>query len=91
VEEGDDAEDDGGDDLVLVTDCGTELRLSQLVVQMSTMLSFMADDDLVLVTDGCIHIPNVDADILWMVVAYCEKHKPYYDPVTVGEDRDPDL
>jgi hypothetical protein len=32
AEEGDDVEDNGGDDLVLVTDCGTELCLSWLTV-----------------------------------------------------------
>jgi hypothetical protein len=58
---------------------------------MSTTLSFMTDDDLVLVTEGCIRIPDVDANILWMVAAYYEKHEPYYDPATVSQDRDPDL
>ncbi|TVU01133.1 hypothetical protein EJB05_53432 [Eragrostis curvula] len=85
AEEGEGAEG-RDDDLVLVTESGTELRLSRLAARMSTMLSGMMEGDC---AEGRIPVPNVDAGILRLVVAYCEKHAPHYDPESAGRDRDP--
>ncbi|GJN20711.1 hypothetical protein PR202_gb08121 [Eleusine coracana subsp. coracana] len=76
----------GADDLVLVTECGTEFRISRMAAQMSAMLYGMIESDC---AEGRIRVPGVDAGILRMVLAFCEKHGPYYDPATAGQDRDP--
>ncbi|KAL6842371.1 hypothetical protein ACP4OV_027798 [Aristida adscensionis] len=69
----------GGEDgeLVLVTECGTELRLSRPAARMSAMLRGMMEGDC---AAGRIAIPDVPAGILRLVLRYCEKHAPHYDP-----------
>jgi S-phase kinase-associated protein 1 len=75
----------GGDDLLLVTECGTELRFSRLAARMSTMLYGMMEVGCAV---GRIRVPDIDAGTLRLVAAYCEKHGPYYDPATACRDRD---
>lgn len=67
-----------GGDLVLVADCGTEVRLSRPAARMSTTILHMMEDDC---AEGRIPIKDVHHTILRLVVAYCEKHAPHYDPV----------
>lgn len=77
----------GADDgLVLVAACGTEFRISRTAAQMSAMLNGMMEG---CCAEGPIRVQDVDAGILRMVIAYCEKHGPYYDPATAGRERDP--
>ncbi|XP_062205628.1 SKP1-like protein 5 [Phragmites australis] len=85
--EGAEGDGDGDGELVLVTECGTELRLSRCAARMSSMLLGMMEGGC---AGGRIAIPGVHAGILRMVAAYCEKHAPHYDPVAAdARDRDP--
>jgi S-phase kinase-associated protein 1 len=77
---------DGGD-LVLVTDCGTEVLLSRSAARMSTAILHMMEDDC---AGGRVPVAGVDAGVLRLVVAYCERHAPHYDAVaSAARLRDP--
>lgn len=77
----------GGGDLVLVTDCGTEVRLSRSAARMSTAILHMMEDGC---AEGRVPVKGVDAGVLRLVVAYCERHAPHYDPVaSAARLRDP--
>ncbi|CAN6299305.1 unnamed protein product [Urochloa humidicola] len=77
----------GGDDLVLVADCGTEVRLSRSAARMSTAILHVMEDGC---AEGSIPVAGVDAFILRLVAAYCERHAPHYDPVaSAARLRDP--
>ncbi|KAJ1295462.1 hypothetical protein BS78_01G226300, partial [Paspalum vaginatum] len=67
-----------GEDLVLVADCGTEVRLSRPAARMSTTMLHATDDDC---AGGRIPVTGVHPSILRLVAAYCERHAPHYDPV----------
>ncbi|KAL6640969.1 hypothetical protein ACP70R_019150 [Stipagrostis hirtigluma subsp. patula] len=74
-------------DLVLVAECGTELRASRPAARMSTMLRGMMEGDC---AAGRIAIPDVPAGVLRTVLEYCERHAPHYDPdAAAARDRDP--
>ncbi|RLN15428.1 SKP1-like protein 13 [Panicum miliaceum] len=64
------------DDLVLVADCGAEVRLSRSAARMSTTILHMMDD----CTEGRVPVAGVHAGVLRLVAAYCERHAPHYDP-----------
>lgn len=72
--------------LVLVAEDGVEVRISEPAARMSQMLRHMMEDGC---ADGRIPTPNIHSDILEMVVEYCEKHGPYYDPEASERDRYP--
>ncbi|CAM0145776.1 unnamed protein product [Urochloa decumbens] len=85
--EGAEAGASGGDDLVLVTDCGTEVRLSRSAARMSTAILHAMEDGC---AEGRVPVTGVDAGVLRLVAAYCEKHAPHYDPVaSAAKLRDP--
>ncbi|CAN6323898.1 unnamed protein product [Urochloa humidicola] len=76
-----------GDDLILVTDCGTEVRLSRSAARMSTAILHVMEDGC---AEGRVPVRDVDAGVLRLVAAYCEKHAPHYDPVaSAARLRDP--
>lgn len=72
--------------LVLVAEDGVEVRISEPAARMSQMLRHMMEDGC---ADGRIPTANIHSDILEMVVEYCEKHGPYYDPEASERDRYP--
>lgn len=76
-----------GGDILLVADCGTEVPLSRSAARMSkTILGAMEVH-----CAGCrVPVVNVDASILRLVAAYCEKHGPHYDlAASAASLRDP--
>jgi len=76
-----------GDNLRLVAECGTEVRLSRSAARMSTTLLDMIEAGC---AEGGIPIKGADAGTLRLVAAYCEKHAPHYDPVaSAARLRDP--
>ncbi|OEL14938.1 SKP1-like protein 11 [Dichanthelium oligosanthes] len=78
---------DEGDDLTLVADCGTEVRLSRAAARMSTAILHMMEDGC---AEGRVPVRDVHASVLRLVVAYCEKHAPHYDPAaSAARLRDP--
>ncbi|KAF8722914.1 hypothetical protein HU200_022051 [Digitaria exilis] len=81
IADGDTAEQAAGgadsDDLVLVAECGTEVRLSRSAARMSTTILHMMEDGC---AEGRVPVKGVHAGTLRMVVAYCERHAPHYDP-----------
>lgn len=72
--------------LVLVAEDGVEVCISEPAARMSQMLRHMMEDGC---ADGRIPTANIHSDILEMVVEYCEKHGPYYDPEASERDRYP--
>ncbi|XP_047070799.1 SKP1-like protein 1 [Lolium rigidum] len=72
--------------LVLVAEDGVEVRISRPAARMSHMLRLLMEDSC---ADGPIPAPNVHSDILDLVVQYCEKHGPYYDPEASERARNP--
>ncbi|RLN41111.1 SKP1-like protein 13 [Panicum miliaceum] len=69
------AEAGDGDDLVLVADCGAEVRLSRSAARMSSTILHMMDD----CAEGRVPVAGVHAGVLRLVAAYCEQHAPHYD------------
>ncbi|WVZ59077.1 hypothetical protein U9M48_009278 [Paspalum notatum var. saurae] len=67
-----------GEDLVLMAECGTEVRLSRAAARMSTTMLHALDDDC---AGGRIPVAGVHPSILRLVAAYCERHAPHYDAV----------
>ena len=73
-------------DLVLVADCGAEVRLSRSAARMSTTIVHMMDD----CAEGRVPVAGVHAGVLRLVAAYCERHAPHYDPAaSAARLRDP--
>lgn len=72
--------------LVLVAEDGVEVSISRPAARMSHMLRLLMEDSC---ADGPIPAPNVHSDILDLVVQYCEKHGPYYDPEASERARNP--
>ncbi|KAM0838548.1 hypothetical protein ACQ4PT_060912 [Festuca glaucescens] len=72
--------------LVLVAEDGVEVSISRPAARMSHMLRLLMEDSC---ADGPIPAPNVHSDILELVVEYCEKHGPYYDPEASERARNP--
>uniref|UniRef100_A0ACD5Y4L4 Uncharacterized protein n=1 Tax=Avena sativa TaxID=4498 RepID=A0ACD5Y4L4_AVESA len=72
--------------LVLVAEDGVEVTISRPAAQMSHMLRLLMEDGC---SDGPIPTSNVHSDILELVVQYCEKHGPYYDPEASERARNP--
>ncbi|KAG2548887.1 SKP1-like protein 13 [Panicum virgatum] len=80
------AEAGDGDDLVLVADCGAEVRLSRSAARMSTTIVHMMDD----CAEGRVPVAGVHAGVLRLMAAYCERHAPHYDPAaSAARLRDP--
>jgi S-phase kinase-associated protein 1 len=78
---------EGGGDLRLLEECGTEVRLSRSAAWMSATLLGMIEAGC---AEGGIPIKGADAGSLCLVAAYCEKHAPHYDPVaSEAKLRDP--
>jgi S-phase kinase-associated protein 1 len=77
---------EAGDDLVLVADCGAEVRLTRSAARMSTTILHMMDD----CAEGRVPVAGVHAGVLRLVAAYCERHAPHYDPeASAARLRDP--
>ncbi|KAK1681120.1 hypothetical protein QYE76_041968 [Lolium multiflorum] len=72
--------------LVLVAEDGVEVSISRPAARMSHMLRLLMEDSC---ADGPIPAPNVHSDILDLVVQYCEKHGPHYDPEASERARNP--
>lgn len=72
--------------LVLVAEDGVEVSISRPAARMSHMLRLLMEDSC---ADGPIPAPNVHSDILELVVEYCEKHGPHYDPQASERARNP--
>ncbi|KAG2537920.1 SKP1-like protein 13 [Panicum virgatum] len=73
-------------DLVLVADCGAEVRLSRPAARMSSTTVHMLDD----CAEGRVPVAGVHAGVLRLVAAYCERHAPHYDPAaSAARLRDP--
>uniref|UniRef100_A0A0D9XK06 SKP1-like protein n=1 Tax=Leersia perrieri TaxID=77586 RepID=A0A0D9XK06_9ORYZ len=75
-----------GEKLLLVTDDGEEVRISVAAGRVSAMLRGMIEDDC---ATGRIPVQGVHADVLKLIVEYCEKHAPHFDPEASARDRYP--
>lgn len=72
--------------LVLVSEDGVEVPISRAAARMSHMLRLLMEDAC---ADGPIPATNVHSDVLQLVVEYCEKHGPHYDPEASERARNP--
>lgn len=72
--------------LVLVSEDGVEVPISRPAARMSHMLRLLMEDAC---ADGPIPATNVHSDVLRLVVEYCEKHGPHYDPEASERARNP--
>uniref|UniRef100_A0A0E0G4Y3 SKP1-like protein n=1 Tax=Oryza nivara TaxID=4536 RepID=A0A0E0G4Y3_ORYNI len=63
---------DGGKMILLISSDGAKFELSEAAASLSKTLGNMIEDDCA--TNGAIPLANVAADILAMVVEYCNKH-----------------
>ncbi|KAL5231719.1 hypothetical protein ABZP36_030495 [Zizania latifolia] len=75
-----------GSTLVLVVEDGVEVHISKAGAQLSQTLCLMT-------VDGCpterIPIQGVCSDVLKLIVEYCEKHAPYFDPEASAQNHCP--
>uniref|UniRef100_A0A0E0M805 SKP1-like protein n=1 Tax=Oryza punctata TaxID=4537 RepID=A0A0E0M805_ORYPU len=72
--------------LVLVSDDGVEVLASVAAARVSKTLHGMIEDEC---ATGRIPITGVHSDVLALLVEYCERHAPHYDPEASARDRYP--
>uniref|UniRef100_A0A0E0LH41 SKP1-like protein n=1 Tax=Oryza punctata TaxID=4537 RepID=A0A0E0LH41_ORYPU len=63
--------DGGGKTIILISADGKRFEVPETVASQSQLISNMIEDDC---TDNGVPLPNVDSDILAMVVDYCNMH-----------------
>uniref|UniRef100_J3N2V7 SKP1-like protein n=1 Tax=Oryza brachyantha TaxID=4533 RepID=J3N2V7_ORYBR len=72
--------------LLLVSDDGVEFRVPAASARLSKILSGMIEEGC---ADGRIPVSGVHSDVLAMLVEYCDKHAPHYDPNASARHRYP--
>uniref|UniRef100_A0A0E0BAX3 SKP1-like protein n=1 Tax=Oryza glumipatula TaxID=40148 RepID=A0A0E0BAX3_9ORYZ len=80
------AAEEEGEKLVLVSDDGVEVLASVAAARVSKTLRGMIEDEC---ATGAIPIAGVHSDVLALLVEYCERHAPHYDPEASDRDRYP--
>ncbi|EAZ02759.1 hypothetical protein OsI_24879 [Oryza sativa Indica Group] len=63
--------DGGGKMIILISADGKRFEVTEAVASQSQLISNMIEDDC---TENGVRLPNVDGDILTMVVDYCNMH-----------------